>query len=403
MSVVHVFRGTWAKSRFLDGKPVQTITAFLSDRGHHADPARLASNRGLSFQGGALLGMGFTFDDHDKKGIATPLAEMHRLLRDDPHNGLAISPYVGGAEINGSPTHAHDRYVVNFRNYPRSRVDRGQVWEESNYKQRQEWLRTGVVPADYPEPVAEDWPELLRIVENSVKPERLRSAATSNSAHAQRCRVWWQHYHLRKELYRAVGKVDRVVAISRHTQNPGFVYLSSEVVYAESLVVFSLPTYAAFCALQSRTHEIWARFFGSSMKDDLRYTPSDCFETFPFPTDWEEHPGLEAPGKTYDDYRAALMIENDEGLTKTYNRFHDPYETSATILKLRELHAAMDRAVLSAYGWTDIPTDCEFLLDYEIDEEAWGNKKKPYRYRWPNEVRHDGGIARKLSHPTLGK
>ena len=49
----------------------------------------------------------------------------------------------------------------------------------------------------------------------------------------------------------------------------------------------------------------------------------------------------------------------------------------------------MDRAVLDAYGWTDIPTDCEFLLDYEIDEETWGNKKKPYRYRWPNGVRNE--------------
>ena len=51
---------------------------------------------------------------------------------------------------------------------------------------------------------------------------------------------------------------------------------------------------------------------------------------------------------------------------------------------LRALHAAMDRAVLDAYGWTDIPTDCEFLLDYEIDEATWGRKKKPYRYRWPD-------------------
>ena len=47
------------------------------------------------------------------------------------------------------------------------------------------------------------------------------------------------------------------------------------------------------------------------------------------------------------------------------------------ILRLRELHAAMDRAVLDAYGWTDIPTDCDFFLDYEIDEETWGDKKKP--------------------------
>ena len=50
--------------------------------------------------------------------------------------------------------------------------------------------------------------------------------------------------------------------------------------------VYALHTYAAFCALQCRVHEVWARFFASSMKDDLRYTPSDCFETFPFPEDF---------------------------------------------------------------------------------------------------------------------
>ena len=165
--------------------------------------------------------------------------------------------------------------------------------------------------------------------------------------------------------------------------------------FAESLIVFPLTTPAAFSALQSRPHEIWARFFGSSMKDDLRYTPSDCFETFPFPSKWETHPGLEEAGRTYYDFRAQLMVKHDEGLTKTYNRFHDPNETNPDIQTLRELHAAMDRVVLDAYGWTDIPTDCEFLLDYEIDEETWGKKKKPYRYRWPEEV-HDEVLARLL-------
>ena len=125
------------------------------------------------------------------------------------------------------------------------------------------------------------------------------------------------------------------------------------------------------------------------MKDDLRYTPSDCFETFPFPDGWETHPALEAAGAAYYDFRAALMIENDQGMTKTYNRFHDPDERDPRIAELRRLHAAMDRAVLDAYGWDDIPTDCEFLLEYEIDEQTWGRKKKPYRYRWPDAVRDD--------------
>ncbi len=147
--------------------------------------------------------------------------------------------------------------------------------------------------------------------------------------------------------------------------------------------------------LQSRLHEVWARFLSSTLKDDLQYTPSDCFETFPFPDGWETDPVLEATGQAYYEFRANLMVRNDEGLTTTYNRFHDPYDDDLDISKLRELHAAMDRAVLDAYGWTDIPTDCEFLLDYEIDEETWGNKKKPYRYRWPDDVR-DEVLARLL-------
>ena len=41
------------------------------------------------------------------------------------------------------------------------------------------------------------------------------------------------------------------------------------------------------------------------MKDDLRYTPSDCFETFPFPEGWETHSALEAAGKAYYEHRVA--------------------------------------------------------------------------------------------------
>ena len=97
------------------------------------------------------------------------------------------------------------------------------------------------------------------------------------------------------------------------------------------------------------------------MKDDLRYTPSDCFETFPFPHGFETHAALEAAGRAYYDFRAALMVRNNEGLTKTYNRFHDPGEMSTDIVELRRLHDAMDRAVLDAYGWTEIQPDLRLL------------------------------------------
>ena len=107
------------------------------------------------------------------------------------------------------------------------------------------------------------------------------------------------------------------------------------------------------------------------MKDDMRYTTSDCFETFPFPLQYEAEPGIDISGANYLESRQSIMQKSRLGLTKTYNRFHDPHEKSPEIAHLRELHAAMDRAVLWAYCWDDLAESarCEFLLDYEEDSD----------------------------------
>ena len=174
------------------------------------------------------------------------------------------------------------------------------------------------------------------------------------------------------------------------------------MVYSHKLNVFAFDKYTAFVILQGRIHEVWAWFLSSTMKDDLNYSPSDCFETFPFPENWETNPELESIGQEYYEFRAALMIRNNQGLTATYNRFHDPEEDDSDILKLRQLHTQMDTAVLTAYGWTDISTICEFRLDYEDEEpsdtqltEGKRQRKKPWRYRWP-EATHDEVLARLL-------
>lgn len=163
------------------------------------------------------------------------------------------------------------------------------------------------------------------------------------------------------------------------------------MLYANYVIVFAYESYAAFCLLQSRVHEVWARFFASSMKDDLRYTPSDCFETLPFPLAYDASPKLESAGKAYYEFRAELMVDHNEGLTKTYNRFHDSDETSNRIGELRALHDAMDRAVLDAYGWHDLRPEPVFELEWEDENEEDGTRrrKKPWRYRWPEEVRDD--------------
>lgn len=365
VSVVHIRKGPHQGEKRIDGKRVQRITAFLFHCGSDNSPSVLHNNVRKSFEGSIILGMGFSFDDRDQKGIATPIVEMHRLKKDYPHYGDVIFPYIGGREVNTSPTHSHHRYVI----------DLGERSEEVSRDQ---------------------YSDLVSILEERVKPERLSAAQRSKSSHARRAAVWWQHYHRAKELYRVALKRKQVLATccsaSKHL---AFAFLPSRMVYAHSLVVIPLDTYAAFCTLQSTIHEVWARFFGSSLEDRLRYTPSKCFEPFPFLKEWDRRSDLETVGREYYEFRARLMVQNSEGFTATYNRFHDRYERGADIGELRRVHARMDRAVLDAYGWTDIPNECQFLLDYEIDEETWGRKKKPYRYRWPDDVR-DEVLARLL-------
>ena len=408
VSVLHVGKGAVTDRRQIDGRDVERITAFLFHRGGHDDPVRLVANAGKSFVGSYVLGMGFTFDDTDTKGVASPLAEMHRLIEENPRNQEAIFPYIGGQEVNTSPTHAHHRYVINFRDFPmrRESVETGGAgvpegsrvpadglvepvtsWVDATDEQRREWLRQGRVPLDYPGPVAADWPELLAIAEERVKPERAKLG--DNGDARRRKEKWWLWGRYTPALFRSIAGLERVLVISRISNSFAFTFLAAGMVYNEKTIVFPSIQKAFFATLQSRLHEVWARFLSSTLKDDLQYTPSDCFETFPFPDGWETDPTLEPAGESYYQFRANLMIRNDEGLTKTYNRFHDPYENDPEIATLRELHAAMDRAVLDAYGWTDIPTDCEFLLDYEIDEEEWGTRKKPYRYRWPDAIRNE--------------
>jgi hypothetical protein len=359
VSVVHVMKGPFVGRRRLDDREVDRVTAFLFYRGSNDDPTRLAANAGNAFLGFKVYGQGFTFDDNDVKAIATPVAEMRRLIAKEPRNQDVIFPYIGGEEVNSSPTHEHHRFVVNFGD-----------------RSEEECRRC--------------WPDLMAIVEAKVRPER---KLLKRKALRQR---WWQFGEKQPGLQRALGGLERVLVIPQTSNVQGLAFLPPTPVFAHTLVVFPLAKYAGFAVLQSRCHTVWSAFFGPTMKDDLRYTPSDCFETFPFPESWEILSALEAVGKAYYEFRAGLMVKKNEGLTKTYNHFHDPERRyDPEIMKLHELHAAMDRAVLDAYGWSDIPTECKFLFDYEIDEEEWGDRKKPYRYRWPDEGR-DEVLARLL-------
>jgi hypothetical protein len=237
---------------------------------------------------------------------------------------------------------------------------------------------------------ARAWSALFALVEERVRPIR----ATNKQRNYRE--EWWLHANRAAEVGPYLEEHGRILALSAVSKHLSLGFVEKGTVVANSMLIICLHSDADFAVLQSRVHEIWARFLGSTLEDRLRYT-TPCFETFARP---ETTTRLAEFGHTYYKFRAALMVRSNQGLTDTYNRFHDPDETDVDIVKLRGLHAAMDRSVLDAYGWTDIQPKCEFLLDYEEDDDdravlGGRRKKKPWRYRWPDDVR-DEVLARLL-------
>jgi hypothetical protein len=364
VSVVFVIKRQAQVNAKLDGKDVKGINSFLFESKSEFEPARLKTNEDISFQGACVLGMGFTFDDADTSGVASSLAVLHDVIRQDPRNAERIFPYIGGKELNSNPTLKPQRYVIDF--------------EDMSFED------------------ASRWPILLDILDRRVKPAR--DEIGGYSVAERRRKYWWQFGTPTPALNKAKAGLTRVLAIARISDAFGFAFVPANIVCNEKMIVFVLDSDGAFALLQSRVHEMWARFFASTLKDDFQYTPADCFETFAFPLDWKKHSALHLIGKTYHDFRAEVMGKKNMGLTGVYNAFHDPTNNDSDILKLRELHATMDRTVLDAYGWTDLQPTCEFLLDYEEeeDDESQGRqRKKPWRYRWPDDF-HDEVLARLL-------
>ncbi|TAE92045.1 MAG: class I SAM-dependent DNA methyltransferase [Verrucomicrobia bacterium] len=353
VSVLHIAKGSINPPYSLDGKPTTTITSYLFKDGGDDAPHALSKNKRISNIGANVLGMGFTFDIEDRDGKCGTIEEMNQLIQADPRNGELIKPFIGGDEINSNPDHSHRRFIIDF--------------------------------GDRTEAEAKAFPELYRIVRERVKPQRDKAKRDAYR------KYWWRFGERQTSLYSSISGISTVLVTCLVTKHLSFSRVTSKQVFSHKLAVFSDSSFARFSTLQSRAHDFWARAFCSTLEDRLNYSPTDAFETFPFPENWESDERLEEIGREYYDYRAELMVRNDEGLTNTYNRFHDPEEKSPAIQKLRELHAAMDRAVIDAYGWDIKDEDlvCEFIPDFSEEDDDGNEIPKNIRYRWRDEVRDD--------------
>jgi hypothetical protein len=314
-------------------------------------PRPLVQNRGICNRGCDVFGAGFVLTER----------EVSEIQSDDPVSSEVIRPYIGGEEFNNSPTLQHSRYIINF----------GEMQLEEVQRFRAAFGR----------------------VERLVRPAR------ATVQQADRRNLWWLYATRSPSVERFLSRHERVLAIGQMSKHLAFAFLPKGVVFSNSLLLILDSSHTFFCMLQSRVHAEWVMRWAGAMRQDVRYTSTDCFETFPLPSDWQSTTALEIAGKMYYAFRATLMVRNNEGLTKTYNRFHDPDERAPDIINLRELHAEMDRAVLNAYGWTDLHPRLDFILNYQHEEDDEGSvgrdHKKPWRYRWVDEDR-DKVVARLL-------
>lgn len=271
-------------------------------------PRKLATNAGCAYQGSVVLGMGF---------VLTP-EKRNALIKRSKRNAQRIFPYVGGKEVNTSPTQDFHRYVINF----------------------------GAMPLEE----AEAWPDLISIVREKVKPERDKVRRDA------RRKYWWHYGDKRPALYAALAPLSRCLVTACHAKHLCFAFQPTGRIFSHTLCAFPFDHCAAFAVVQSRIHEPWARLLSSTLGTVLRYAASDCFDTFPFPKPdpRAKHPALEKAGETLYEARAKFMVDTQRGLTKAYNALKDPDCSDRAVIELRELHEAMDAAVLAAYGWDDL-------------------------------------------------
>lgn len=293
-----------SSSAVLDNEPVphlgMDLQPYLRETGR---PARLAENEGIAFQGSNILGVGFT--------LTSQQAQL--FLAEDPRNAEALFPYVNGSDLNRNPDAVASRWVINFQDWSFDRA--------GSYR------------------------HLIRRVEEEVKPKR-----DKNKRQARR-ENWWKYGERAPELYSRVASLSHVFATALTSSTVLPVRIPTGQVFDQTCVVFALDDFATMSLLSSSLHQIWALRYGSSLETRVRYIQSNVFLTFPRPVLAND---LAELGRVLDKERREIMLGRALGLTKLYNQVHDPSVTDAAIVRLRDLHAQIDHAVLAAYGWDDL-------------------------------------------------
>ena len=283
----------------LDGTTVAGINANLTVGLDLTLARRLQENLGIAFEGDKKGGP-FEIDDAMAKILLA-------VPNPDDRSNTAVRPWVNGQDLYGRRAR---RWIVDF----------------------------GV---DMPEHQAALYEAPFQHILGAVRQTTMRPAN------------WWRHGRPRPEMRAAVAGRQRTIATVRHSKHRIWTWLDAAVLPDSALVVVAEDDDYTFGVLHSRVHEVWARATGTQLREvesGFRHTPTR-FETFPFPRPTDEsREAITAAARELARLRDGWL--NPPGL--------DPAELGRRTLTnlynarptwLGHAHAALDTAVLAAYGW----------------------------------------------------
>lgn len=295
-----------------DGVPTARISSFLEPSGRSERlPESLAENLNQAFVGCNMNGTGFELT----------LDRAEEFIALDSRNSRVLFPTLGGVDINSNPSGSAPMWAADFYNM--------ELTEAQEYR------------------------EVLDYVETHVRPHRM----TLDKKPKLQAR-WWRYERDAKAMRTAISSLSSVLAIAITSKALMPLRVPAQQVFTHSVVVFATDSFAQQAVLSSTAHQVWVIYYGSGLRSDPRYTPSDVFATFPRPRNTAQ---LAEAGRQLDNLRREIMLRRQLGLTALYNLVNSPdAQGDADVDLIRSIHVQIDEAVVNAYGWTDILLDHGF-------------------------------------------
>lgn len=330
VSMIWLRKGNWSGPLHINNRLVRHISSTLKDEDlSFIDCHALIENENKVFMGATVLGTGFVLShDQAKKFISL-----------DSKYTDVIHPFLNGDDVNSHPESKASRSIVCFSGMSLERA--------SKYELCFDWLL------------------------KHVKPERDRLIG-KNPTSTRRGKNWWLYAQDAKNLFANIKCLDRVIVRSGVSKFNAYNFVANGFIPSHAIFVFAFDDFGSFSLLQSTIYDAWVEANASSLGATLRYTPTTCFENFPFPFTLDD---LTGAGKEYWECRTRLMKDRDHGMTEIYNDFHDENSSSEDICLLRTLHVNLDAVVIKSYGWDDLNLDHGFLntkqgIRFTISEAA---------------------------------